>query len=281
MLNLTRFRTVWIWIILTFLGLFLFSSNLGGRRSWNPAEQIIIEITAPIQKLIGSTINVTRDLWLRYFGLVNVRRENIRLKKEIDVLRTEKYRYQELLATYKRLQKLLKFKETINTPVVAAHVIGRDPTGWFKSVIIDKGSRLGLEVNMPVVNAMGVVGRLVSVSPNYAKVLLIIDQNSAVDCIIQRSRDQGIVKGLTSKICKLDYVLKTSDVLVGDMVITSGLGRVFPKGLPVCEVTQVGNLPGALFKDIKARPMVDFSKLEELLVILKEDPLSSPLKKKD
>jgi rod shape-determining protein MreC len=128
---------------------------------------------------------------------------------------------------------------------------------------------------MAVVNASGVVGRLVSVSPNYAKVLLIIDQNSAVDCIIQRSREKSIVKGFTSKICKLDYVVKTSDVVVGDKVITSGMGRVFPKGLPVGEVIEVGSRPGELFKDIKIRPMVDFSKLEELLVILKEDPLST------
>jgi rod shape-determining protein MreC len=128
---------------------------------------------------------------------------------------------------------------------------------------------------MAVVNAGGVVGRLVSVSPNYAKVLLIIDQNSAVDCIIQRSREKGIVKGFTLKICKLDYVVKTSDVVVGDKVITSGMGRVFPKGLPVGEVIGVGSRPGEFFKDIKIRPMVDFSKLEELLVILKEDPLST------
>jgi len=116
---------------------------------------------------------------------------------------------------------------------------------------------------------------LVSVSPKYAKVLLIIDQNSAVDCIIQRSREKSILKGFTSKICKLDYVVKTSDVVIGDKVITSGMGRVFPKGLPVGEVIGVGSRPGELFKDIKISPMVDFSKLEELLVILKEDPLST------
>jgi rod shape-determining protein MreC len=126
-----------------------------------------------------------------------------------------------------------------------------------------------------VVNADGVVGRLVSVSPSYSKVLLIIDQNSAVDCIIQRSRDEGIVKGLSAKLCVLDYMLKTSDVVVGDKVVTSGLGRVYPKGLPVGEVLEVVNIPGELFKDIKVGPMVDFPKLEELLVILKEDPLVS------
>lgn len=259
----------------------MLSSNLGGKGSWNPAEQIIIEITAPFQRLIKGTINVIEGIWLKYFGLVNVHDANVRLMKEIETLRMENYRYQEILATQERLQKLLQFKETINWPVLAAQVIGRDPTGWFKSVIIDKGKNSGLKVNMPVVNARGVVGRLVSVSPNYAKLLLIIDQNSAVDCIIQRSRDEGIVKGLTAKLCKLDYVVKTSDVLVGDKVVTSGLDRVYPKGLPVGEVVEVVDIPGELFKDIKVQPMVDFSKLEELLVILKEDPLVSQQEEKN
>ncbi|MEE9612377.1 MAG: rod shape-determining protein MreC [Desulfatiglandales bacterium] len=275
MLNSSRIRTAWIWIIFIFIGLLLLSSNLGGKGSWNPAEQIIIEITAPFQKLIRATINTTKDFWLTYFALIHLHKENTLLKKEIDSLRMENYSYQELLTTHKRLQKLLQFEKIIDWPVLSAQVIGRDPTGWFESVIIDKGKNSGLKVNMPVVNARGVVGRLVSVSSNYAKVLLIIDQNSGVDSIIQRSRDRGIVKGFSSKICKLDYVVKTSDVVEGDMVITSGLGRVFPKGLPVGKVVEVVNKPGDFFKHIKLRPMVDFSKLEELLVILKEDPLFS------
>jgi rod shape-determining protein MreC len=275
-LNIKRIKTVWIGAILFFFGLFLLSSNLGKKRSWNPAEQIIVEIVSPLQKLIQQTIRVTEGVWLKYFGLINVRDENRELRTEIDALRVENNQYRELLTTNRRLQKLFQFKETIDYPVLAVQVIGRDPTGWFKSVIIDKGAKSGLKINMAVVNARGVVGRLVSVSPNYAKVLLIIDQNSAVDCIIQRSREKSILKGFTSKICKLDYVVKTSDVVVGDKVITSGMGRVFPKGLPVGEVIGVGSRPGELFKEIKIKPMVDFLKLEELLVILKEDPLSTP-----
>lgn len=278
---INRIRTLWIWIFLLFFSLFLISSNLGKGKSWNASEQVIIEITAPFQNFFKKTINGTRGFWSKYFGLVNTHNENDRLRKEIDILRMENSNYTELLASYQRLQELLQFKETINQQVLAAQVIGWDPTGWFKSVIIDKGIRSGLKVNMPVVNANGVVGRLVSVSNNYAKVLLIIDQNSAVDCIIQRSRDNGIIKGVSSKSCKLDYVLKTSDVLVGDIVVTSGLGRVFPKGVPVGEVLEVEDLPGELFKVVKVAPMVDFTKLEELLIILKEDPLSTQITEKD
>lgn len=261
-------------MVFVFLGLFLLSSSLGRTRSWNPVEQVIIELTAPIQKFIHQTVRTTEGIWLKYFGLINVRKENVQLKGEIDALRMENARFREMLATHSRLQQLLQFKETIHWPVLAVQVIGRDPSGWFESVIIDKGSNSGLKMNMPVVNARGVVGRLVSVSPNYAKVLLIIDQNSAVDSIIQRTREKGILKGFSSKICKLDYVLRNSQVALGDVIITSGLGRVFPKGLPVGEVIEEKNVPGAFFKEIKVRPAVDFTKLEELLVILKEDPLS-------
>lgn len=248
------------------------------KQSWNPVEQIIIEVIAPLQKTIYKSTDFIENFWAKYFYLIDVHDENTRLKRDIDSLKMEYSQYRELVATHERLQELLHFKETLDYPALAAQVIGRDPSGWFQSVIIDKGAKSGLMVNMPVVNAEGVVGRLVSVSSDYAKVLLIIDQNSAVDCITQRSRDKGIVKGISSKECKLDYVLKTSDVVVGDMVVTSGLDRVFPKGIPVGRVVEVGNIPGELFKDVMIRPMVDFSKLEELLIILKEDPLASHLK---
>lgn len=255
------------------LTLFLLSSDLGRKKAWSPAEKFLVEITAPFQKIISRTVEFTEGIWLKYFYLVDLQQENAVLKEEIRKLRLEKTQYLDLLATNRRLQRLLKFKETINHPVLAVQVIGRDPSGWFKSVIIDKGSNSGLKVNMPVVNANGVVGRLVSVSPNYAKVLLIIDQNSAVDGIIQRSRERGIVKGASSELCRLDYVIKTGDVVPGDKVMTSGLGGVFPKGIPVGEVVTVRSRPGELFKDIVVKPYVDFSKLEELLLILREGSL--------
>ncbi len=281
MLSIKRIKTFWIWALLIFIALFFISSNLGGKRSWDPFEQLVIEIIAPFQKFINNTVNFTEGLWLKYFGLINTHNENMRMRRDLDSLKMENILYREVLATNLRLQQLLQFKNTTDQPVIAAQVIGMDPTGWFQSVIIDKGKNAGIKLNMPVVNAEGVVGKLVAVSYNYSKVLLIIDQNSAVDCIIQRSRDNGIVKGLSSKVCTLDYVLKSSDVRVGDIVVTSGLGGIFPKGIPVGEVIDVKDPAGELFKDVKIRPVVDFSKLEELLVILKEDTLANYLTEKD
>ena len=261
------FRKIWISVFFICFVLLLLSSTSGLRQPWNPAEQLIVEITAPFQKLIKQTINFTKDFWLNYFYLIDVRNENTRLKQEINSFRRENSRYKELLATHERLRKLLQFKEIIRRPVVAAQVIGLDPTGWFKSIIIDKGKRAGLKWDMPVVNASGVVGRIVSVSTDYAKVLLIIDQNSSVDCLTQQSRDRGMVKGLSTDVCKMDYMAKSNDAVVGDMVITSGLGGIFPKGLPVGRISRVKDVSGELFKEIEVSPSVDFSKLEEVLVI--------------
>ena len=281
MKGVTGFRTIWLWVFIIGAVLFLLSSNSDLGPTWNPAEQFVIEITAPFQKLIKQTTKSTEELWLNYFRLVDVHHENTQLKNEIHVLKMANSRYRELLATQERLEELLQFKQTINRPVLAAQVIGRDPTGWFKSVIIDKGKWAGLRLDMPVVNAFGVVGRVVSVSSNYAKVLLIIDQNSAVDCLVQRSRDRGMLKGLMSEICKLDYVAKSNDITVGDIVVTSGLGGVFPKGLPVGRILDVKEISGELFKDIKIRTAVDFSKLEEVLVIVEESKSSNQLKESE
>ena len=271
MKGVSGFRKIWLWVFIIAFILLLLSSNPGQRTAWNPVEQLIIEITSPFQKFIKKTVNIIEELWLSYFYLINVCNENKELRKEIDSLRMEKNLYQELTASNKRLQELLQFKQVTNRPILAAQVIGLDPTGWFKSIIIDKGKNAGLYLNMPVVNSYGVVGRIVSVSPNYSKVLLIIDQNSAVDCLIQRSRERGMIKGVSPEVCSLDYVAKPGDVIVGDSIITSGLGGVFPKGLSLGKVISVNEVSGEFFKEIETRPAVNFSKLEEVLVILKEN----------
>lgn len=259
------------------LALIFLSFNVDRSKSWNPLSVVLIEILSPVQKFVKGGVKVTAGLLNKYVWMIETHEENLKLKSEINRLMLENSRYREMLSTYSRLQQLLKYNDTNDEKVLAAQVIGRDPTGWFRSIIIDKGKNSGIKENMPVVNAEGVVGQVVSVSYNYSKVLLLIDQNSSVDCIIERSRESGIVKGISEKICNLDYVLKTSDVRMGDLVITSGLDRVYPRGRHVGEVIEVGEAPGEFFKNIKIRPSVDFMKLEEVLVILKEDPLLNTL----
>ncbi len=270
-----RFLKISGWVFFIVFVLFLISSSPGQRAGWHPVWQLVVEVTAPFQEAAHYSINSVKDFWLNYFQLVGACKDNRKLKESIETLKMENSLYRERLSTLERLTALLQFKQTTHQKVLAAQVIGLDPTGWFKSVIINKGEQDGLQLDMPVVNADGVVGRLVALSPNYAKVLLIIDQNSAVDCLVQRSRDRGIVKGASREICEMAYVTKSSDLTAGDTVVASGLGGIFPKGIPVGHVTSVETLPGRLFMDIEVRPTVDFSKIEEVLIILKENELSN------
>jgi rod shape-determining protein MreC len=252
----------------------MLSANAGQDRTWNPFERLIVQSSAPFMKWGAQTVGMVKDVWFGYFHLVEVHRQNVTLQKELDRLQRENSEFRETLATHERLRGLLQFKEVTNHPVLAAQVVSRDPSGWFKSILISKGEASGVQLNMAVVNAQGVVGRIVSISPGFAKVLLVIDQNSAVDCLIQRSRDRGMVKGVSAQVCKVDYLERTSDVAVGDLVVTSGLGGVFPKGIPIGKVEKVVEGSGEFFKDVVITPSVDFGKIEEVLVILKENASS-------
>jgi len=262
-------RPKWVPYIFILVCLILLSLSIGKGQEWNPAEKLIVEIAAPFQKLFMGTISTIRNIWSTYFFLVETHQENLLLKKEIDLLTIENSRYQELLLANQRLQKLLNFRENTDEPLLPARVIGWDSSGLFKSVILDKGENDGLRINMPVVNSEGAVGRVVSVSPNYAQVLLITDQNSAVDGLVQRSRGRGMVKGTGSGECYFDYVIKTCDIKEGDTIVTSGLGRIFPKGLHLGEVKRINDSPNKLFKDVRVIPAVDFSRLEEVLIVLR------------
>lgn len=242
---------------------------------------MLVELTAPIQAVVRGGVARVEKVWLGYLYLVNLREENRHLREKVEALEREKQRHAELISASTRLAELLDLKKTLDDPVAAAQVIGVDPTGWFKAVIVNKGTLDGIRVDMPVLSARGVVGRVVSVSQHYSKVLLIIDQNSAVDILVQRSRDRGMVKGMFSDVCRVDYLVSTSDVVVGDVVITSGLGGVYPKGLPVGQVTSVDETPGELFKEVLVKPAVDFSRLEEVLILLKEEKRSEWTEKEE
>jgi len=277
--GLARNFKILLWVFFIASALFLLSMSAGQRLSWNPLEQVLVEVTAPVQRIFQRTVALTESIWSNYFSLVHVRQENLRLERLLNSLKMENSRYREALHTHERLKALFQFKQSIDRPVLAAQVVGLDPTGWFRSVIIDKGERSGIAVDMPVVNASGVVGRVVSVSPNYAKVLLVIDQNSSVDCLVERSRDRGMVRGLSETTCSVDYMVKTSDVKVHDRIVTSGLGGVYPKGIPIGQVVSADESPGDLFRRVRLRPAVDFSRLEEVLIILKEKISTGQLKK--
>jgi rod shape-determining protein MreC len=223
---------------------------------------------APFQNGLTASIRFFQDIWGHYFFLVSVTKENEDLSRAISQARERQNQLVETELSNIRLRKLINFQKTIKTEFLAAELVGRDPSPWFKTIIIDKGSADGVNKGSPVVIPEGIVGQIIHVSARYSKVLLMIDPNSAVDAQAQRTRARGIVKGEPTGQCLFDYVLRKHDIAIGDVVISSGLDGVFPKGLRVGRVSTVIKRNSGIFQEVTVTPFVDFETLEEVLVIV-------------
>jgi rod shape-determining protein MreC len=230
-------------------------------------RKLVLETAAPLANMISASFRGINEAWKRYIFLVGMEDENRRLKKENASLTQEVLHYREGYLEGIRLQKLLTLKEKANYPTIAARVIGRNQTSIIKTILIDKGSSHGLKVDLPVIADQGVVGRIVETSPHVSKILLLIDENSNIDGLVQESRIQGILQGAASRGCSLKYISKTETVNPGNIVISSGLSGVFPKGLLIGAVTNVDKTDSSLFQKIEVAPFVDFARIEEVMII--------------
>lgn len=265
------FRLVLLSAILLTLTFIFFVSTLGSQR-FGMLHKLVFEVSGPFQQVFSRATEYVYAFKDEYVELIGVREQNKRLWKELQETRAAANKNREALATNTRLQKLLDFKESTDVPMLATRIVGKDPSLWFRTVIIDRGSSDGVFKGMPVVNADGIVGQIITVSPNYAKVLLAIAPSSALDVLLQKSRVRGILKGTGSSTYRLDYVLKTVDVKEGDHVVTAGYGGLFPSGLPVGVVSRVIKKRRGMFLEIEVTPTVDFLTLEDLLIIEREKP---------
>jgi rod shape-determining protein MreC len=262
-------------ILIFLLALSLISANIHSRDNMSFFESLVVGITAPVQKVVWGVIDGVGGIWRGYFYLVGLEKENQALKKELQELKLQMNRYREADLANQRLRALLNFKKSIATPLLPAQLVAFDPSGWFQTILIDKGRNDGVVRDMAVVSAEGLVGRVIGVSNHHAKVLLIIDGNSAVDAYIQRSRARGVLVGLGRELCLLKYVQRNEDVQVGDKVISSGMGGVFPKGLLVGTVQEVVRGSSGLFQRVEVEPAVNFSRLEEVMVVI-QPPAQEP-----
>lgn len=244
-----------------------------GRKEFGLSHRLAFDSLAPLQGLLSEGGNFVAGFWDRYFSLVGVSEENERLREEIKRYVAMNAENREAVATNVRLSQMLDLSHSIDEPTLAAHVVGRDPSLWFKTMTIDKGISAGVEKGMPVVTVEGVVGQVINVSPRFSKVLLAIDPNSAIDAIVQSTRALGIIKG-NGLGYRLEYVLKEKEIVADDLVITSGMGGVFPKGLLIGTIADVGKDRRGMFHSIAVRPAVDFRELEYVTVILQASPLA-------
>jgi len=224
-------------------------------------------VVSPFQKELTGFFQSIKNIWNQYFYLVSTAEENRRLKKELGQRLEQLNGYVETDLANQRLRHMLGFEPDVQRPMIAARVVGRDPSPWAKTVIVDKGTADGVNQSDPVVIPEGIVGVVVEASARYAKVLLLIDPNSAVDALVQSTRARGIVKGAGEGVCTFDYVLRKHSVSVGDTVVSSGLDGIFPKGLRVGRVSEIVRQNAGIFQKVSVTPYVDFEILEEVFVI--------------
>jgi rod shape-determining protein MreC len=262
-----RLLTIFCLILFALTNIILLSVSAKRDQSSSLMDRIILTAISPFQGAVTASIDFCEDLWEHYFWLVSTQQEYDRLKQAFARLERKKSHYLETEQTCQRLRELLGMKEALGYTSIAAQVVGVDPSGWFHSILIDVGTRDGVFEGMPVVVPRGIVGHVVKAAFSHSKVILMLDRSSAIDAIVQRTRARGIVEGKTGRHCRFKYALRKDAIREGDVVVSSGLDGIYPKGLRIGSVEKVEKSPAGIFQSVEIKPFVDFAKLEEVLVV--------------
>jgi len=274
---LGRYRNLIILVGVLFLQVLGLAVQVKRSSGENESARLIrvwaVAAVTPLERGLVWIQSSTDGLWHNYFYLRGVRTENRRLKDELEQMRLEQVRLQQDAEQAHRLQSLLAFKEQFISKTVAAQVIGSSGSEQSRIVYIDKGRDDGLDRDMAVITADGIVGKVLQVFPTTSQVLLINDQSSGVGAILEKSRLQGVLRGTPAGEVLLERVMTDEQVAPGEKVLTSGGDQVFPKGLPVGTVTRVGQGKD-LFLNIRIKPAANLSKLEEVLVVVEKEERS-------
>jgi rod shape-determining protein MreC len=244
----------------------LVASTATGRGRTDRVGRLLLDALAPLKRVGSAAAREVGDLWREAAALFRRRAELDWLESRIETLEEQTVRLEEVEQENARLRELLAFRERLVGEVIAATVVGRDATGLARTLTIDRGERDGVRRGAAVLAPAGVVGQVFQVSAHAARVLLITDHNSGVDAVVQRTRARGIVEGTVTEACGLKFVKRTEDLQPGDVVVTSGVDGIFPRGLPIGELTSVDKRGQGLFQYATVRPFVDFDRLEEVLV---------------
>jgi len=258
----------WKKVLIVFIGLLVLivlqarNPNIKG-----PFQGIFGNLVNPFIYYTDKTIGVFGDIWGGYLNLVNVHKENENLRLENGKLKLDNSLLEEKVSEYERLKKLLKFREFSKLDSIACNVVGRNITGYLKYVIIDRGTEDGVKRKDPVISYSGLVGMVTEVFSDTAKVEVVLNPGSNVSVINSRTRTVGIVRGDGRGQMAVDFYDRLDDVKAGDILITSGLGGVYPKGIIVGQVDEVEEINVGLFRNLTLTSNVDFYKLENVLVV--------------
>jgi rod shape-determining protein MreC len=234
-------------------------------------ESFLIEAFAPIQRGTLSVKERFSYMVDHYVLIVNTSKTNEDLKKKVLSLENKIFEISEVEKENERLKQLLDFGKNIPRKKVLAQIVSLDSSNEFNVLRINKGSNHGLKEMSPVITMTGLVGYVYRLTPNYADILTILDQNNRVDAIIANSRSHGIVEGTSGFKTRLKHVNRTEKIEVGDEVITAGLGTIYPKGIKIGKISKVDKENFGITQDVEIDPSVDFNKLEEVVVLLEEE----------
>jgi len=266
-----RLRAGYLFLAVVIAHLVLISAQVNARTGVPILETVTFGAFAEVQRATSSVLNGFRGAWTGYIALRHVRAENEALRQELANARVEVQRQRALADRTRSLETILGLSNSIELQTSAAQIIGAAASPDFRTVTIDKGSVHQLRADMAVLAPTGVVGRVVIAGPRASRVQLLVDRNAAAGALIVRSRAQGVVVGAGDDRLRLDYVSETQDVAVGDTVVTSGIDGIYPKGFVIGRVESVDK-NGVAYRSIGIRPAVDFSTLEDVLVVLTPGP---------
>lgn len=240
-------------------------------------ESATLKVFSPFTRITSWGKGNLRDIWRHYFALAGMSRRVETLEAALKEEKKKNVSLEEFRHENIRLGRLLSLKQKSYPKGIAARVLGNDPNVEYKTIRIDKGKRDGLRPDMPVVVAEGLVGRVGPVYSNESVVLLLVDSSSFVDVISQRSRFRGLLRGSGFvdqaelqggvALSRLEYLERESDVIESDRLVTSGLDRLYPKGIYVGDVREVRRDRFRLFAEAEVVPVVDFTQLEEVIVL--------------
>lgn len=250
----------------------LYAGNRRDVREYHFFDRTLSLMTAPLQYGIMEGFEAVYGVWERYIYLVDVQQRERQLLQEVHALRRQVLEQEELSQDNKRLRALLHLNvdDGEDRVTVAARVIATSTNPFFRSVRINRGSQHGLEIGQAVVNEDGAVGRIAALGLYTAEVMLLVDNNSSVDVLVQRTRAHARMRGEgrdSEMGLKLQYLPRSAKVEPGDVLLTSGVGQVFPKGYAVGRVREVERVGYGLYQHVIVEPVVDFSRIETVLVV--------------
>jgi len=266
-----RYRDAVIVVVLLAVPFFFLRANIRNPGQLSALDRAILKISLPVQYASSALARGLSNLWGDYVYLVEVKSDNQRLAYENARLRDRVRQLEHNEAENRRLRRLLGLKETIPGDLVSAQVVAKDLNEFFRvaSVALDRNDR-EIRPNMPVIAQDGVVGKVQRVAGDRVDVLLAVDPRSGIDVVNELTGARGFVLGTGDQskyTCKVQLVERTDEMNVGDLLVTSGVGRSFPKGIPVARVTKVIKRDFGIYQEVEAVPTVDFSRLEEVLIL--------------